>query len=347
MSHGICDHLPHTVHWQFVHVLPIHSLYPHSTIDLLQYILEGCLHLILDGAFKLTPIYKICPVFTFENGALDDRLEPCLPGEQGIGIGRNQCSIFFSQNAPRNQYILCHVLDFQLLAFGQGIANRCGLHFSAETFSILRCYCQAFANFAVIATVLAFQNQLFQHVIIHRPCGSSRPDIRTTDHAFGLDIIWPHLAGEDLHHDDGLILHGLQGYIRKDGRFTAVRNCIGNSINRLEEAVRIHAHHFQRLILHAKNDFAATAIGISHNCLHVFCAIFGNSDFIFHIYGLARKQRILFHCHPSKRFLIGITLNLCQYRVFYATLGLTIVTTNELHDFNHVLGCNYDKYLHL
>ena len=29
------------------------------------------------------------------------------------------------------------------------------------------------------------------------------------------------------------------------------------------------------------------------------------------------------------------------------TLSLTIVATNELHDFNHVLGCNYDKYLHL
>ena len=40
----------------------------------------------------------------------------------------------------------------------------------------------------------------------HRPCGTSRPDIRATDHALGLDIVWPHLAGEDLHHDDGLIL---------------------------------------------------------------------------------------------------------------------------------------------
>ena len=26
------------------------------------------------------------------------------------------------------------------------------------------------------------------------------------------------------------------------------------------------------------------------------------------------------------------------------SLGLTIVATNELHDFNHVLGCNYEKY---
>lgn len=29
------------------------------------------------------------------------------------------------------------------------------------------------------------------------------------------------------------------------------------------------------------------------------------------------------------------------------SLGLTIVATNELHDFNHVLGCNYEKDLHL
>ena len=29
------------------------------------------------------------------------------------------------------------------------------------------------------------------------------------------------------------------------------------------------------------------------------------------------------------------------------TLSLTIVATNELHDFNHVLGCNYEKDLHL
>ena len=28
-------------------------------------------------------------------------------------------------------------------------------------------------------------------------------------------------------------------------------------------------------------------------------------------------------------------------------LSLTIVATNELHDFNHVLGCNYEKDLHL
>ena len=28
-------------------------------------------------------------------------------------------------------------------------------------------------------------------------------------------------------------------------------------------------------------------------------------------------------------------------------LSLTIVATNELHDFNHVWGCNYEKDLHL
>ena len=29
------------------------------------------------------------------------------------------------------------------------------------------------------------------------------------------------------------------------------------------------------------------------------------------------------------------------------SLSLTIVATNELHDFNHVWGCNYEKDLHL
>ena len=31
----------------------------------------------------------------------------------------------------------------------------------------------------------------------------------------------------------------------------------------------------------------------------------------------------------------------------YLALSLTIVATNELHDFNHVWGCNYEKDLHL
>ena len=31
----------------------------------------------------------------------------------------------------------------------------------------------------------------------------------------------------------------------------------------------------------------------------------------------------------------------------YLSLSLTIVATNELHDFNHVWGCNYEKDLHL
>ena len=260
----------------------------------------------MNRAFKFPTIYEIRPIFALENSALDNRLEPCLPGEQSIGIGRNNSSIFFRQNAPREQHVLRHVLDFQLLTFGQGIADRRGLHFRTKAFNILWCYRQIFANLAVIIAVLAFQNQFFQHIIGHWPCGSSRPDIRATDHALGLDIVWPHLAGTNLHHNDGLILYGLQGYIRKNGRFTAIRDCIGNGINRLEDAIRIHAHHFQRLIIYAKNDFAATAIGIGHHCLHVFCTVLGNSDFIFHIDGLARKQHILFHCHPSKRFLIRI-----------------------------------------
>ena len=33
--------------------------------------------------------------------------------------------------------------------------------------------------------------------------------------------------------------------------------------------------------------------------------------------------------------------------VYCIPLSLTIVATNELHDFNHVLGCNYEKDLHL
>ena len=38
-------------------------------------------------------------------------------------------------------------------------------------------------------------------------------------------------------------------------------------------------------------------------------------------------------------------LDVVKEQVF--PLSLTIVATNELHDFNHVLGCNYEKDLHL
>ena len=37
----------------------------------------------------------------------------------------------------------------------------------------------------------------------------------------------------------------------------------------------------------------------------------------------------------------------CYVILSEITLSLTIVATNELHDFNHVLGCNYEKDLHL
>jgi len=57
--------------------LPVHTLDPHSSVHLFQHILKGCLHLILNGAFKFTPVYKVCPVLALENGALDHRLEPC------------------------------------------------------------------------------------------------------------------------------------------------------------------------------------------------------------------------------------------------------------------------------
>ena len=43
--------------------------------------------------------------------------------------------------------------------------------------------------------------------------------------------------------------------------------------------------------------------------------------------------------------MVGLKLNPKFLRG--GALSLTIVATNELHDFNHVLGCNYEKDLHL
>ena len=48
----------------------------------------------------------------------------------------------------------------------------------------------------------------------------------------------------------------------------------------------------------------------------------------------------LLHTKISKNVL-NLLKQSCQ------PLTLTIVATNELHDFNHVLGCNYEKDLHL
>ena len=45
--------------------------------------------------------------------------------------------------------------------------------------------------------------------------------------------------------------------------------------------------------------------------------------------------------------LLFILLLLITNEPIGTALSLTIVATNELHDFNHVLGCNYEKDLHL
>ena len=42
-----------------------------------------------------------------------------------------------------------------------------------------------------------------------------------------------------------------------------------------------------------------------------------------------------------------VTLDESELTQDFIALSLTIVATNELHDFNHVLGCNYEKDLHL
>ena len=57
------------------------------------------------------------------------------------------------------------------------------------------------------------------------------------------------------------------------------------------------------------------------------------------------------HMPKSQRKKYGQFFTSKETAIFMAglfeTLSLTIVATNELHDFNHVLGCNYEKDLHL
>ena len=50
--------------------------------------------------------------------------------------------------------------------------------------------------------------------------------------------------------------------------------------------------------------------------------------------------------HHLKFYLKKLSKNVATCLTLTA-LGLIIIATNELQDFNHVLGCTYEKNLHL